>query len=102
MKQFIHFDHLARKHVLEPLKTNADEYIIVGNVLKDMESDHAIRVVRLAVDMIKSMNEFNDGLNPTSVRIDLKIGIHTSPVLCGVIRMKSFMFDVWEFQSQNK
>ena len=71
------------------------KYIVVGNVLKDMESDHAIRVARLANEMISTLKKFNDGLNPTGKKIDIKIGIHTGPMLTGIFRMKSFVFDVW-------
>ena len=78
---FSHFDRLTDAHGLEPLKTNSGEYIVVGNVLNDMNEDHATRVVRLALNMMKSLEEFNAKQNPVGIRVNLKIGIHTCPIV---------------------
>eukprot|EP00727_Mastigamoeba_balamuthi_P003674 m51a1_g13303 putative adenylate guanylate cyclase (632) ;mRNA; r:40-2291 len=50
---FTRFDQMAAFHGLSPLRTDADEYIVVANMAGDTE-DHASRAVRLAVDMTHS------------------------------------------------
>lgn len=78
---FTQFDCMTKARGLEPLKTIADEYIVVGNMLKDMDGDHAPRVVGLAVEMISSLSEFNVHKNPTPIPIGLQIGIHTDEIV---------------------
>jgi class 3 adenylate cyclase len=92
---FSHFDKLAAVHGLVPLKTVADEYIVVGNMLGEMPSDHATKVVQLAVDILSTLGKWNAEENPTNFAVQARIGIHSDSLLSGVIRTKSFVFDCW-------
>jgi len=78
---FSHLDGLTHARGLEPLKTIADEYVVVGNLLNDVPTDHAERIVGLATDIILSVGTFNSSINPTGVPIALRIGIHTDSIV---------------------
>eukprot|EP00727_Mastigamoeba_balamuthi_P014437 m51a1_g9618 hypothetical protein (1062) ;mRNA; f:1090941-1095440 len=88
---FSEFDAMARGRGIEPLKTDAGKYIVAGNILRDLETDHAARVVSLALDIVAWIRSFASEIANISVRI----GIHTDVLLCGVIRMRSLLFDCW-------
>lgn len=91
---FARFEELTRARGLVPLKTFADEFIVVGNMLKDAD-DHAERVTQLGCDMVASMEEFNRTHNPLPDSVSIRVGIHTDASLVGVVKMKCLHFDCW-------
>lgn len=51
-------------------------------------SNHTERVIRFALDAIKSLDKFQG-------KIQIRCGCHTGPLVCGVIGKSKFAFDVW-------
>jgi adenylate cyclase len=88
---FSQFDALALKHGAEKIKTIGDEYMVVCGA-PDPREDHAIRVVRLASDLLKQAEAL--GLE-TGYNVRLRIGIATGPITAGVIGKTKFAYDVW-------
>jgi PAS domain S-box-containing protein len=88
---FSRFDRLAEKHHLEKIKTVGDAYMVVGGV-PTHRPDHVEAIANLALDMRRSIQDFkrNDG-HPFEIRI----GIHSGPVVAGVIGIKKFIYDLW-------
>jgi adenylate cyclase len=85
------FDKLAEKHGLEKIKTIGDAYMVVGG-LPTPRPDHAEAIAEMAIDMQNAIAEFRGNDNePFSIRI----GIHTGPVVAGVIGTKKFVYDLW-------
>ena len=85
------FDELAVDHGLEKIKTIGDAYLVVGGIPEAIP-DHAVRVVRLGL----AMNEFvRDYAEARAIPLALRIGVHSGPVVAGVIGQTKFAYDVW-------
>jgi class 3 adenylate cyclase len=83
---FTQFDDLAARHGLEKIKTIGDAYMVVGGVPAS-RPDHAAAVARLALDMRDLVASRSD--------LQIRIGIHSGPVVAGVIGSRKFLFDLW-------
>ncbi len=88
---FSQFDELAEKHGLEKIKTVGDAYMAVAGVPEPHPS-HAIAAVAMAVEMQGEMHGLSEQLG---FRVQLRIGVHTGPLVAGVIGRKKFSYDVW-------
>jgi class 3 adenylate cyclase len=87
---FSQFDELTDQFGLEKVKTIGDAYMVVGGVPKP-RPDHAEAMIRLAFEFRKyaETKSFGDGM------LRLRIGIHTGPLVAGVIGNKRFLYDLW-------
>ena len=85
------FDDLVEKRGLEKIKIIGDAYMVAGGVYSH-HSDHAEAIAGLAMDFQKHVSRFNEQYG-TSFRI--RIGIHTGPLVAGVIGRKTFAYEVW-------
>jgi class 3 adenylate cyclase len=85
------FDVAVQAHGLEKIKTIGDAYMVAGGLPEPLP-DHAQRMAALAIDMLDIVQRTR-----ASLGIDLKarIGIHTGPVVAGVIGKHKFIYDVW-------
>jgi class 3 adenylate cyclase len=88
---FSSFDALAERHRLEKIKTIGDAYMVVGG-LPDVSTDHPERVVAMGLDMLDAAASLARELDRP---IDLRIGVHTGPVVAGVIGTRKFIYDLW-------
>lgn len=88
---FSRFDALADQHGLEKIKTIGDAYMVVGGV-PEARADHAMAVAQMSLDMLRVLKEL-DG--PAFASLSLRIGIHSGPVVAGVIGKRKFAFDLW-------
>jgi class 3 adenylate cyclase len=90
-RMFSSFDDLADKLKLEKIKTIGDAYMVAGG-LHSHEYDHAQTIAEMALGMQRRASEFGTEFGePLSIRI----GIHTGPVVAGVIGKRKFIYDVW-------
>jgi len=85
------FDELAEKHQLEKIKTIGDAYMIVGG-LPTPRPDHAEAVAEMALGMQRGIAQFNEQHGQS---LSIRIGMHTGPVVAGVIGAKKFSYDLW-------
>lgn len=88
---FTSFDRLAQRHDLEKIKTVGDAYMVVGG-LPTPRPEHAQAVAEMALDM---QAEITRHLAPNGEEMRMRIGIHTGPVVAGVIGEKKFIYDLW-------
>ena len=88
---FSRFDRLTAERGLEKIKTIGDAYMVAGG-LPDPCLDHAERVADLALAMLAELEGLRAG--PGS-EVKVRIGIHTGPVVAGVIGRQKFSYDLW-------
>ena len=88
---FSKFDQLAEKHGLEKIKTIGDSYMVVGG-LPNPRSDHAEAIAEMALDMQEAIREYRENLG---ISLSIRIGIHSGPVVAGIIGKKKFIYDLW-------
>ncbi len=88
---FTSFDTIVEKHGVEKIKTIGDCYMLVGGLPTHRE-DHAQVVADVALEMVQALNHLNQ-VNGTELA--MRIGIHTGPVVAGVIGKIKFTYDLW-------
>ncbi|AJD44086.1 sensor histidine kinase/response regulator hybrid protein (plasmid) [Rhizobium gallicum bv. gallicum R602sp] len=87
---FSRFDELADQYGIEKIKTIGDAYMAASGLL-DPRVDHAVAGVAFAKALLAEMSgRVDDGSALT-----LRIGIHSGPVIAGLIGRKRFVYDVW-------
>lgn len=90
---FSRFDGLAESHGVEKIKTIGDGYMAVAGLAQDRNAAQAaIAVAGLALDMRDAFAAF---CADRQVDLGLRIGIHSGPVVAGVIGARKFAFDLW-------
>ena len=83
------FDELADQHHLEKIKTIGDAYMVAGGLNDDkMNYSDAIADMSLAMRDVLS-HEF------AKMRLEIRMGIGTGPVVAGVVGKKKFIYDLW-------
>jgi class 3 adenylate cyclase len=88
---FSEFDRLSIDFGLEKIKTIGDAYMVAGGLTCE-GSDHAEAVARMALSMVDASRSTSDLLG---LPLQLRIGIHTGPVVAGIIGTHRFIYDVW-------
>lgn len=88
---FTEFDRLAERHGLEKIKTIGDSYMAAGG-LPEPDPDHPAKVGEFALGMreVIARQAAVGGL-----RLNIRIGINTGPVVAGVIGRNKFIYDLW-------
>ena len=88
---FSAFDVLTEKHGLEKIKTIGDAYMVAGGV-PEACTGHAEAVAAMALEMLEVVRGLDlSGHGP----LQLRIGLHTGPVVAGVIGQRKFSYDLW-------
>jgi len=88
---FSAFDQLVEKQQVEKIKTIGDAYMVVAG-LPLPHSQHAAQIANLALEMQAIISQFNQHYD---TQLKIRIGIHTGPVVAGVIGRKKFAYDLW-------
>ena len=88
---FSEFDRLAEDVRVEKIRTFGDSYMAVAG-LPTPRPGHAAIATKLALDMVAAAERLQSSL-PTPFRI--RVGVHSGPVMAGVIGTRKFVYDVW-------
>jgi adenylate cyclase len=88
---FCKFDDLAGEFGLEKIKTIGDCYMIAGG-LPEPRTDHAEAVARMGLAMLREVRAFAARVGEP---IAMRVGIHSGPVVAGVIGKRKFIYDLW-------
>ena len=89
------FDDIISKYNIEKIKTIGDSYMCAGG-LPITNSTHAIDVVKAALEIRQFMqNHIEDRKMSGKEIFEIRIGIHTGPVVAGIVGIKKFAYDIW-------
>lgn len=89
---FTAFDEITKRHGLEKMKTVGDSYMCIGG-LPVRNPSHPVDTVRAALEMVQFV--VNRPRGDTPVEFSMRVGIHTGPVVAGVVGTLKFAFDIW-------
>lgn len=94
-RYFTAFDEIVERHGLEKLKTMGDAYMCAGG-LPEENRTHAADACRAALEIQAYMTRINTQREKMRLpRWELRIGLHTGPVMAGVVGKKKFTYDIW-------
>lgn len=88
---FTAFDNIVESHRVEKIKTIGDCYMMVGG-LPNHRDDHAHVVADAAIEMVEALKRINE---KNGTELAMRIGIHSGPVVAGVIGKIKFTYDLW-------
>ncbi len=92
---FCNFDEIARQHNLEKIKTIGDAYMAAGGLPTPNET-HAIDCVLAALKLAAHMESERVRRQELGLPVwPIRIGIHSGPLVAGVIGQEKFSYDVW-------
>ena len=92
---FSQFDGIMQKYGIEKIKTVGDAYIAAGG-LPDPRKGKPETVVRAAIDMQKFAEKIaSENKAQKLPYFEARIGIHTGPVIAGVVGRLKFAYDIW-------
>ena len=89
------FDNICEKFEIEKIKTIGDSYMAAGGL--PVPSEDSIKNTVLAglemQSFISNRIIEKDKLNEMSFK--MRLGIHTGPVVAGIVGVKKFQYDIW-------
>lgn len=86
------FDEVISKYQIEKIKTIGDAYLCASGIPVETPT-HATQVVSAAREMLQAIQ--NRSTLAGGVRFEFRIGIHTGPIVAGVVGIKKFSYDIW-------
>ncbi|MBK7483050.1 MAG: adenylate/guanylate cyclase domain-containing protein [Flavobacteriales bacterium] len=92
---FSAFDTIMEKHGLEKIKTIGDAYMAAGGLPVE-NATHAVDAVRAALEMRDFIAEGQAQKQAEGKPFfEVRIGIHSGPVVAGIVGVKKFQYDIW-------
>lgn len=88
---FSRFDLITERHGLEKIKTIGDCYMLAGGV-PEPSDDHAHPVMDAALEMCSALEQMRER---TGGALRMRIGVHSGPIVAGVIGLRKFTYDLW-------
>jgi class 3 adenylate cyclase len=92
---FSEFDRIMEEFGIEKIKTIGDAYMAAGG-LEGHDKDHTSRVIQAALKMRDFIEEGKaKKIEKGLPYFEIRLGIHTGPVVAGIVGVKKFQYDIW-------
>jgi adenylate cyclase len=92
---FSAFDKIIQKHNIEKIKTIGDAYLCASGIPAS-NFTHAEDMIKAAIEVRNFMLERKkEKQTKGEIPFDLRIGIHTGPVVAGIVGVKKYAYDIW-------
>jgi class 3 adenylate cyclase/Tfp pilus assembly protein PilF len=91
---FSAFDKIISKYPIEKIKTIGDSYMCAGGLPK-ANTSNPMDIIHAAIEIQEYMNKHITISNNETPSWQIRIGIHTGPVVAGVVGIKKFAYDIW-------
>jgi len=89
------FDDIVGKYGLEKIKTIGDAYMCAGGIPLPNKT-HPVDIVKAGLAMQDYINQRKEELaSKGEVGWDLRVGVHTGPIVAGVVGKKKYAYDIW-------
>lgn len=89
------YDEASQKYAIEKIKTIGDAYMCASGI-PDAADDHAVRLVAFGLEMLVTTESINSMLSLHDEDMwHIRVGIHSGPLIAGVVGKKKFSFDIW-------
>ena len=88
-------DAIVEKHGVEKIKTIGDSYMAAAG-LPDPASSNAADIVLAALEMRDAIAQRRaERLREGRPAFEMRIGLHSGPVIAGIVGVKKFAYDIW-------
>lgn len=92
---FSNFDQIISKHGIEKIKTIGDAYMCAGGLPVPNETNPE-DVVLSALEILQFMKDLKEQrLKENKPCFEIRIGVHTGPLIAGIVGIKKFQYDIW-------
>ena len=91
---FSEFDKIVEKYNIEKIKTIGDAYMCAGG-LPEPSENHAEMMVKAAKEIAEFVKKKKQVHRVNESRFDIRIGIHTGPIVAGIVGKNKFSYDIW-------
>jgi adenylate cyclase len=89
------FDRIVERFGIEKIKTIGDSYMCAGG-LPVSNNTHPFDVVSAGIEMVKFIERNKqERIQSGLPYFELRLGIHSGPVVAGIVGIKKFAYDIW-------
>lgn len=92
---FSEFDRICEKYGIEKIKTIGDAYMAASG-LPSPSATHAVDIVKAGLEMAAFVEIGKANKKKQNLPFfEIRIGVHTGPVVAGIVGIKKFQYDIW-------
>lgn len=92
---FSAFDTIITKYGIEKIKTIGDAYMCASGLPAE-KSSHAEDIINAGLEMQAYIEKNKkEKISQNKIYFELRLGIHSGPVVAGVVGTKKFAYDIW-------